>query len=1123
MAYQPKNHRKFLATSLTAAMVATAVAPAASSAAGFSDVAEGSFYFEFVTALNKAGIIDGRNDGTFDLGGHVTRAEAAKMISKILKLDETKAPSAGFSDVKAGAWYEGYVNAVAAAKIVNGFDGKFDPNGKLTREAFAKIVVEAYKLKVDATVALPFSDVAEGKWYTDYIKTLYKNELISGTSATSFGLGENVKRADFAKLLVETDYKVGSTLKPAAPVAVEVSSVNALTNNKVKVSFKAALTVAPKAEAFAIKAEDGTAVAVSNVVLAADGKSAVLTTAEVTPYALYTLKSGEATFNFVGLAKDTTKPSADTVAVETFQTVKVTFNEAVDASTATNIANYTIDNNLSVLKAELSADGKVVTLTTASQVVGTIYKVTVQNVTDVAGNAMDKKEAYFGGMAKDTSAQAVNTVAVTDYNQVTVTFNKAVDSDSATNIANYVLDNGLSVLKAEVSAADTTGKTVVLTTGDQKVGTIYKITVNNVKDKIGNNMEKAVENYFGGMAKNTSKPTATVSVTDNNKVTVAFNLKVDSADATNVANYTFDNNLTVVKAELGTDGKTVTLTTSPQTVGTIYKTTVQNVKTIYGTAMDKTEQYFGGMAKDVTGPAISTVTASANKLTIVFDQNVDAATATSLANYKFDGGLGYATSAKVLTDGKTVELTTANQTPGKVYSVTVSNVQDKNGNAINTANNASKKSFVGQGTAAATAALKFQAASVVNNNTIDLIFDRELTQTEANAVSASVTGVTTSAAYVELQENKKVVRVQYRTTASGNPDLFTSGTVYNVVVTGPALLETPVAANNNNTKAFAGTNVTNAAPEILAVSTIDSTTIKVTFSEPVKGINNSAFTFEGYTGTISATSVADANTVVKEATLYLSTPTTQGEVYKIVPTASIDDAAGYNDIKLTSGSTTLKYQFAGTNVENAAPSIQTVVATDKFNFDIVFSEAVTKTSAEAASFTLKQGTTTVGTVSGKLSADGTKLSVALTSPTALESGKIYTVETSSTITDLAGKNMAYPSGSTVVSKQFAGTDAANAAPEIAGVSIDSTRKVLTVTFSEKLSNTSLSAADFTITATGYTAGADTYVLGSDGKTVTITLANALNANQIASVAAKATVLDVNNQAAKTTAYQFGIQ
>ena len=65
----------------------------------------------------------------------------------------------------------------------------------------------------------------------------------------------------------------------------------------------------------------------------------------------------------------------------------VTFNEALDPSTAQNVSNYSLDNGISVTSATLN--GSVVTLGISPALVeGSTYTLIVNNVADVAGNVM---------------------------------------------------------------------------------------------------------------------------------------------------------------------------------------------------------------------------------------------------------------------------------------------------------------------------------------------------------------------------------------------------------------------------------------------------------------------------------------------------------------------------------------------------------------------------------------------------------------------------------------------------------------------------------------------------------------------------------------------------------------
>jgi len=65
-----------------------------------------------------------------------------------------------------------------------------------------------------------------------------------------------------------------------------------------------------------------------------------------------------------------------------YRHVSLTLNKKVSFATATNTANYAVNNGLAVTAAALSADQRVVTLTTSEQAKGTTYTVTVNNVAD---------------------------------------------------------------------------------------------------------------------------------------------------------------------------------------------------------------------------------------------------------------------------------------------------------------------------------------------------------------------------------------------------------------------------------------------------------------------------------------------------------------------------------------------------------------------------------------------------------------------------------------------------------------------------------------------------------------------------------------------------------------------
>ena len=66
--------------------------------------------------------------------------------------------------------------------------------------------------------------------------------------------------------------------------------------------------------------------------------------------------------------------------------VQVIFSEPLDQTTAETAAHYQIDNGVTVSGASLTADANIVVLATSSLSTGITYTLTVNNVTDTAGN-----------------------------------------------------------------------------------------------------------------------------------------------------------------------------------------------------------------------------------------------------------------------------------------------------------------------------------------------------------------------------------------------------------------------------------------------------------------------------------------------------------------------------------------------------------------------------------------------------------------------------------------------------------------------------------------------------------------------------------------------------------------
>ena len=112
----------------------------------FPDVQAGHWAEDSINYLVEKGAVKGNDEGMFEPGKEITRAEAATMMAKILNLPIDKDAKPSFTDSQNG-WYTPFIAAVEKAGVVKGKGpGVFDPDGKIDRVSMASMLVEAYKL-----------------------------------------------------------------------------------------------------------------------------------------------------------------------------------------------------------------------------------------------------------------------------------------------------------------------------------------------------------------------------------------------------------------------------------------------------------------------------------------------------------------------------------------------------------------------------------------------------------------------------------------------------------------------------------------------------------------------------------------------------------------------------------------------------------------------------------------------------------------------------------------------------------------------------------------------------------------------------------------------------------------
>lgn len=105
-----------------------------------------------------------------------------------------------FTDIS-GHWAEDEIISAYLAGLVNGLgDGRFGPDEALNRAMFTTLL---YRLAGSPAVSgsNPFTDVANGVYYTDAVIWAYQNGVVTGTSATTFDPNATLTREQMVTML----------------------------------------------------------------------------------------------------------------------------------------------------------------------------------------------------------------------------------------------------------------------------------------------------------------------------------------------------------------------------------------------------------------------------------------------------------------------------------------------------------------------------------------------------------------------------------------------------------------------------------------------------------------------------------------------------------------------------------------------------------------------------------------------------------------------------------------------------------------------------------------------------------------------------------------------------------
>ena len=197
---------KVIASVLTASMVMSSVPAWAVSASDFPDMPQNWSTAALTKAVDN-GLLAGI-DGKICADEYLTRAQMAAIMVRAFGAD-TKADLSGYTDVQQGDWYYQALSAAVSMGVLSGYDNKLNPNTNITRQEVCSVVARAFMLEGGSIADLrQFSDAdAVGGWAQGSMAAMVAAGYLHGDNGklkpTAY-----ITRAEFAAIMANlaSDY-----------------------------------------------------------------------------------------------------------------------------------------------------------------------------------------------------------------------------------------------------------------------------------------------------------------------------------------------------------------------------------------------------------------------------------------------------------------------------------------------------------------------------------------------------------------------------------------------------------------------------------------------------------------------------------------------------------------------------------------------------------------------------------------------------------------------------------------------------------------------------------------------------------------------------------------------------
>ncbi len=172
----------------------------------FTDI-DGHWAKDDILFVANRGLMTGTSSTTFNPNGSMTRGMFVTALGRLADVDISTYKQSSFTDVKADAYYMGYIEWGVKNNILVGVGGgKFDPDGLVTREQMA-VIMDRYATAIgfklpEVHTQNVFADNAKiGAWAAPSVKCVQMASIIQGKSNNLYDPQGTATRAEVSAVL----------------------------------------------------------------------------------------------------------------------------------------------------------------------------------------------------------------------------------------------------------------------------------------------------------------------------------------------------------------------------------------------------------------------------------------------------------------------------------------------------------------------------------------------------------------------------------------------------------------------------------------------------------------------------------------------------------------------------------------------------------------------------------------------------------------------------------------------------------------------------------------------------------------------------------------------------------